>query len=42
VSFACRIASASVVKRATPATGPNVSSDDIAASAGTPAITVGP
>ena len=31
----------SVEKRAMPATGPNVSSQDIAASAGTPAITVG-
>ena len=41
MSFACRIASASDEKRAMPATGPNVSSRAIAASAGTPAITVG-
>ena len=41
MSFASRIASSSLVKRAIPATGPNVSSHAIAASGGTPAITVG-
>ena len=41
MSFACRIASSSVEKRAMPATGPNVSSQLIAASGGTPVITVG-
>ena len=41
MSFAWRTASSSVLNRAMPATGPNVSSHDIAASEVTPVITVG-
>ena len=41
MSLAARTASSSVAKRAIPATGPNVSSQLIAASAATPVSTVG-
>ena len=41
MSLAARTASSSSAKRAIPATGPNVSSQLIAASAGTPVSTVG-